>query len=228
LIGLSADSVEFACPLCHSGGPALYEQAGDRIFFRCSICALIFLKPSQRPTMEEERAHYDTHHNDPDDPRYRAWLARASDPLIARLPPGSEGLDFGCGPGPALARVMEEAGFPTRTYDPFFAPDEGALRRRYHWITATEVVEHLFEPGRELERLVALLRPGGWLALMTQPPPEDRPLANWRYARDPTHVCFFSPATFRWIAGSLALQLEVPAPGVALFHRPADEEDVQR
>ena len=43
-------------------------------------------------------------------------------------------------------------------YDPFFFPDRTRLSRRYDFITATEVVEHLHRPGEELERLWAMLR----------------------------------------------------------------------
>ena len=37
----------------------------------------------------------------------------------------ARGLDFGCGPGPALTLLMEEAGFAKMNlYDPFYFADE--------------------------------------------------------------------------------------------------------
>jgi len=45
------------------------------------------------------------------DPRYRRFLARLAEPLIAHLPKGARGLDFGCGPGPTLSLMLREAGF---------------------------------------------------------------------------------------------------------------------
>ncbi len=211
------------CPLC--GDRSLpHEQVGRRRFFHSPTCDLVFLDPDFRLPEQDEVAHYGTHRNDPDDSGYRRFLSRLADPLLARLRPGAEGLDFGCGPGPALPVMLEEAGFEMRVYDPFFAPDEEALRRCYDFITATEVVEHLFEPARVLERLTGMLRPGGWLAIMTEPPPVDRSLTTWRYARDPTHVCFHSPATFRWIAERWGYRLEQPEHGVALLLRPGAPE----
>ena len=49
------------------------------------------------------------------------------------------GLDFGAGPGPALAAMMSEDGFDVAIYDPFFQPDAEALQRKYDFITCTAV-----------------------------------------------------------------------------------------
>jgi hypothetical protein len=105
-------------------------------------------------------------------------------------------------------------------WDPFFAPDPEPLGRTYDFVTCTETAEHFFCPGDELRRLDGLLRPGGWLGLMTEWLPEDRPLGEWRYARDPTHACFYRPETMRWIAGRHGWRLESPRRGVALFAKP--------
>jgi 2-polyprenyl-3-methyl-5-hydroxy-6-metoxy-1,4-benzoquinol methylase len=64
--------------------------------------------------------------------------------------------------------MLAEAGFEMSLYDPQFAPDRSVLTREGDFITATEVLEHLHRPAAELERLWSLLRPGGWLAVMTR------------------------------------------------------------
>ena len=46
---------------------------------------------------------------------------------------------------------------------------------------ASPSAEHFFEPGAELRRLDALLRPGGWLGIMTELLDEQRVFAQWRY-----------------------------------------------
>lgn len=165
----------------------------------------------------EELLHYRTHENDALDARYRAFLARLTDPLVERLPPGAEGLDFGCGPGPALAKMLEERGFRVALYDPFFTPDTSVLGRTYDFVTCTEVIEHFHYPAEEFARLAGLLRSGGWLGVMTEMPKEDPDLPRWRYARDPTHVCFYRPETMVWIAETYGWRLELPRPDVALF-----------
>ncbi len=73
------------------------------------------------------------------------------------------------------------------------------LARQYDFITATEVVEHLASPGRELARLWSLLEPGGWLGVMTKLARDREAFAGWHYKNDPTHVSFFSHATFYWL-----------------------------
>lgn len=192
----------------------------ERDFFRCPLCALAFLDPTQRPDPQAERAHYLTHENDPGDPRYRAWLDRLAAPLTEGLPPGAEGLDFGSGPAPVLAAMLAERGFDMAWYDPFFAPDPAVLRRVYAFVACSETVEHFHDPAAEFHRMDALLRPGGRLGVMTSMLRGDRPLAGWRYARDPTHVCFYAPATMRWIAEWRGWRVDFPGPDVARFHKP--------
>ena len=115
-------------------------------------------------TAEEEGARYALHENNPNDPRYRKFLSKLVDPLLDRLPPGSVGLDFGCGPlfgdcdAPAVAAMLRDAGHSVSLFDPNFAPDRAALTRTYDFITATEVVEHLHHPADEFDRLDGLLR----------------------------------------------------------------------
>jgi SAM-dependent methyltransferase len=176
--------------------------------------------PEDRPSPEAERRHYETHENDPEDPRYRAFLDRLALPLADRLAPGAEGLDYGSGPGPALARMLSERGFPMALYDPLFAPDEAVLGRTYDFVTCTETAEHFSRPGEEFRRLGRLLRPGGWLGVMTEVVDEARPFADWRYARDPTHVCFYRAETLAWIARTHGWRLERPHRNVALFRVP--------
>jgi hypothetical protein len=206
-----------ACPLCGETARRLGNAHG-RDFLECDECGLTFVDPAQRLGPEAEHARYATHRNDPADAGYRAFLSRLLDPLLERLPASAEGLDYGSGPGPTLSLMLAEAGHPTAIYDPYFAPDAHALERTYDFITCTETVEHFYDPAAELERLDALLRPGGWLGVMTTVR-DEQPLAEWWYARDATHVCFYRARTFEWIARRRAWTLERPHPNVALFRK---------
>ncbi|HST59006.1 MAG TPA: class I SAM-dependent methyltransferase [Longimicrobium sp.] len=210
------------CPLCHSGRVQPFAELRTGRYGRCPVCRLVVLAPEHHPSPEAERAHYGTHENDPADPGYRAFLARVADPLAERLAPGAEGLDYGSGPGPALAGMMAERGFRMRIYDPFFAPDGDALRRAYDFVTCTETAEHFHHPAEEFARLDGLLRPGGWLGVMTELLDDARDFATWRYARDPTHVCFYHADTMRWIADAHGWRMEAPGRNVVLFHKPAE------
>ncbi|QJQ96140.1 MULTISPECIES: class I SAM-dependent methyltransferase [Halomonadaceae] len=207
------------CPLCTSCTTALYHRDARRDYHRCGRCELVFVPAAYRIGPEQERAVYDQHQNSPDDPGYRRFLSRLFDPLLERLAPGAEGLDFGAGPGPTLSVMFEEAGHSMAIYDPFFAPDGSVLERRYDFVTATEVVEHMFEPGREFARLAALLRPGGWLGIMTKRAGTPEAFAHWHYILDPTHVSFFSEASFAWLAEHLDMRVTFPAADVAILHK---------
>jgi len=126
-------------------------------------------------------------------------------PLNERLPASSRGLDFGCGPGPALSKMFEEAGHSVALYDPYYAPDPSVLSQTYDFITLSEVTEHLAEPGLELDRLWTSLAPGGWLGLMTKRVRDAEAFKTWHYITDPTHISFFSDATFHWLTSRWAL-----------------------
>ncbi len=209
------------CPLCASAETAFYHRDARRDYRHCRRCDLVFVPPVFRLSPAEERAVYDQHENSPDDRGYRRFLGRLFDPLRERLAPGARGLDFGAGPGPTLSVMFEEAGHPMAIYDPFYAPDAGVLEEEYDFITATEVAEHLFAPGEVLARLAGRLRPGGWLGLMTKRTTTREAFARWHYILDPTHVGFFSEASFQWLAESLGMSVEFPAADVVLLQKPA-------
>lgn len=192
-----------------------------RDYWRCEICMATFLDPAQRPTPDEERAHYHHHQNDPDDPGYRAFLSKLTEPLLAKLKPDMTGLDYGCGPGPALAAMLTEAGLEMALYDPVFRDDTTVLQRRYDVITLSEVAEHFFDPAAEFERLDHMLKPGGWLGVMTCFQTDDDRFARWHYRRDPTHVVFYRPATLQVVAEQRGWRCEIPRKDVALMQTPS-------
>lgn len=172
------------------------------------------------PEPEVELQHYQFHENDPADEGYRRFLSRLSEPLLNVLPPEQCGLDYGCGPGPALAMMMEDAGHRVALYDPFFYPREESLQQQYDFITCTEVVEHFHQPAEQFQILNSLLKPGAWLAIMTCFQTDDAAFAQWHYRRDPTHVVFYREATFHTLANDLGLRCEIPDRNIALLQKP--------
>ncbi|MFN4170691.1 MAG: class I SAM-dependent methyltransferase, partial [Pseudorhodobacter sp.] len=160
------DIRDLPCPVCAASAQYFLSVEG-RAYFRCLSCQVRFLDPAHYPDSNAEYAHYLHHENHPDDPHYRRFLSRLAEPLLARLAPGSRGLDYGCGPGPALAAMLREAGHDVALYDPFFAPDPAPLSGNYDFVTCTEVAEHFHHPAQEFARLCDRVRPGGWLAIMT-------------------------------------------------------------
>lgn len=207
------------CPLCLGDDLTQLVMVRQRRYHDCARCGLLHLDPCHRLDARAEQAHYGHHQNDPADPRYRAFLDQLARPLVDRLPTGASGLDYGAGPGPTLSVMLRKQGFTMADYDPFFAPHPALLERQYDFITCTETAEHFWSPGAEFVRLVAMLHPGGILAVMTECLRDGQPLDQWRYLRDPTHVVFYRTASFAWIAARHGLQLEQPQANVALLRR---------
>ena len=217
---MTAEPVNRTCPLCEaSEGIPFYQDI--REYFRCPGCSLIFVLPHQFLSPEVEKATYDDHENSAEDPRYRRFLGRLFTPLSQRLAPGSDGLDFGSGPGPTLSVMFEEAGHSMEIYDPFYAPEITPLQQQYDFITASEVVEHLHHPRRELDRLWSCLKPSGSLGIMTKRVTDQNAFSKWHYKDDRTHVSFFSIETFRWLANYWHAKLTVPEKDVVLFAKAA-------
>ena len=208
------------CPVCREPGLEPFCRVEGRLYHRCARCEARLLDPRHHPTPEDELAHYRLHENDPEDAGYRRFLARLAEPLLAKLRVPARGLDFGCGPGPALAHMLREAGHSVALYDPFFAPDRRVLRPgAYDFVTCSETAEHFHRPAESFDRMGRLLRPGGWLAVMTCFQTDDARFADWHYRRDPTHTVFYRETTLRRLAAARGWHCEIPARDVALLRK---------
>lgn len=188
------------CPLCGWKHPEEYFKDRNRVYLSCPDCSLVFVPSQFYLTLKAEKREYDLHTNDPADQGYLKFLSRLTQPLLKRLTPGQRGLDFGCGPGPAVQRLLSEQGYSVDLYDPFYYNDVSLLANTYDFITATEVVEHLHHPDRVFDTLFGQLNPGGWLGIMTKLIRDKASFSHWHYIRDLTHVCFYSRDTFTYIA----------------------------
>lgn len=210
-----------SCPLCDCGETLSYHEDERRDYRQCARCQLVFVIKGDHISRIEERAHYDLHTNSPHEKGYRQFLNRLAAPLNQRLLAHSRGLDFGCGPGPTLSVMLEEWGHTVALYDSHYAADKSVLQRTYDFITATEVVEHLAQPGFELQRLWDLIAPSGWLAVMTKLVIDQERFSHWHYRRDPTHISFFSRYTWNFIAQQWSSAVTYIGSDVILIQKPA-------
>lgn len=193
----------------------------EREYFHCGNCDLVFVPTEYHIDEDAARQRYLTHDNDPNNADYRRFLSRLWEELRPRVPEGTRGLDYGAGPGPALAAMMEEDGYTAALYDPLFHPDEAPLSESYDFIVCTETVEHFASPRVDFLRMDQLLLPGGWLGVMTDILEDREGFGDWYYHRDPTHVAFYSQRTFRWIGEWLGFRIESPRLRVILLQKPA-------
>ena len=212
-------SSSVCCPLCASPQAYSLPVAGKR-YHRCLACELVWLDEADHLDAVAEKAVYDGHDNRVDDPRYRTFLMRAFGEVLSRVAIPASGLDFGCGPGPALVAMGREAGYQMAGYDKFYADFPELLTHQYDFITSTEVIEHIAEPRAVLEQLWACLKPGGVLVLQTQRVLGDERFKNWRYRHDPTHIVFFAEASFQVLATNWQAELSFPHADVAVITKP--------
>lgn len=208
------------CTLCGEESRELFFIDKKREFFLCTRCGLVFVPEKYYLSEKEEKDRYDLHENTPDNSGYMEFLKNFADIALDHATPPGRGLDFGSGPVPVLADLLRTRGFDMSVYDPFYSPGHRVFDDKYHLITMMEVMEHLMDPMKEIRRLRGCLEPGGVIAVRTETVPENREkFRPWSYKNDLTHICFFSPRVFRWMAGEIGFRLLFPAPHVVLMFR---------
>lgn len=208
------------CPLCQNTQITVFSQDQQRSYLQCQHCQLVFVARQYLLNAEQERQHYLLHNNDLQDAGYRQFLNQLATPLLSILGDSpKKGLDFGCGPGPLLAKILTEAGHQMQVWDPFFANTPAVLQQQYDFISCTEAIEHFVTPASEWQLWLNLLKPAGVLAIMTKCYPAVEAFSNWHYKRDPTHISFFSEQTFLWLAQHYNLQLAFPTNDVVIFRK---------
>jgi SAM-dependent methyltransferase len=218
------------CPLCLSQSFEAIDVTARpaATFWHCLDCSLIYRDPGQRLNLSQEKARYEEHINGGDG--HRNFL-RPISAILSNLPlSGRRGLDWGSGPEPVLVEILRKNQFEMTAYDPIFGP-ELPPPDKFDFITLTEVIEHFFEPSRDLKQILSYLKPGGYLLVMTDPVPElwwdlsfaERAtwLGAWAYRRDPSHVSFFSERTFRKMEGLFGLKLHSLKGRIVTFQLPA-------
>ena len=207
------------CSLCQSDKTSHFHKEESRQFLICLNCEYVFVPKIYHLSEDEEKLRYDTHINDPKDIRYRQFLSQLSEPLLKKISDNSFGLDFGSGPGPTLSLMLEDYGHQVALFDKFYAKDTSVFNRKYDFITATEVIEHLSNPLTEISRLIKCLNDGGYLAVMTQILTSKINFSNWYYKNDPSHIGFFSKKTLSYLASNFDLEVEFISERVIFFRK---------
>ena len=194
------------CKLCKSSD--IKEIKVKEKYYYCNNCELIFIETDKLPDYDREHEVYCGHENTHENEGYVNMFKEFIDNYIIDYKNEIEDvLEYGCGPGPVLADLLEELDFNVYKYDPFFYPEFDYKNKKYDLITSTEVFEHFFDPKNEINKLVQLIKPGKYLAVMTSFHQGIEHFKDWWYKRDPTHVSFYSLKTFQYIEKNYPLEI---------------------
>ncbi|MFW6298838.1 MAG: class I SAM-dependent methyltransferase [Bacillota bacterium] len=182
-----------ACPICQGATYPLKDPEIKVTHHVCKTCGYTFKDKAHRVDENQEKNLYSNHQNTLENKGYVAMFERFLAFALEEKRVVGPALDFGSGPGPVLFELLKRRGFESYHYDPYFHKDDQVFNRAYGFITSTEVFEHLSAPRATFQRLADLLKPKGFLAIMTSlRPDDDQAFLTWWYRRDPTHIGFFT------------------------------------
>lgn len=194
------------CKICLNLVEDSIKCNDGRIFHHCSNCKFTFLDDTFRLDADSEKARYELHENSIEDQAYVKFLTRFIDYAVKPyLEKGMSILDYGSGPEPVLAELLRRHGYEVDIYDSFYSKNKPSLT--YDMIVSTEVFEHFYEPTRDFEFIISLLKPGAYLSVMTSLNPGLDKFIDWWYKNDPTHVSIYDKKTFEFIANEHKLKL---------------------
>lgn len=179
-------------------------------YFYCNHCEFISKDETMRVTPEEAFRIYNTHKNSIDDQRYVAYFQKFLKEAVFPFSNGMKnGFDFGSGPDPVLAQILtRDYGYEMDIYDLYYAPDRIHIGKKYDLVTSTEVAEHIPEPLNYFRQLKSLLTDTGTLAIMTQFHQNNSlHFSDWHYARDKSHISFYTEKTMKIIAQKVGLRV---------------------
>lgn len=167
---------------------------------------MIWVPSAQHLDPGGQRTRYLAHKNTIDDAGYVTLLSRPIELLGQHCSNARRILDYGSGPAPVFVELLHRAGYDAIGYDPLFSPDAD-LSRPFDAVVSIETFEHFADPHAEIGRIASGLKPGGCLILMTHLHAGPETMADWWYARDVTHVSFYSDQTIDWICGAFGFTL---------------------
>lgn len=191
------------CPLCTTQ----LEFKVDAFYFECSTCFALVKDVKFYISNEEEKIRYESHNNNVEDVRYQNFTSPITNKILELFKPTDLGLDYGCGTGPVITKMLQEKNYQIQLYDPYFYPSLDYLNYAYDYIFSCEVFEHFSNPNAEIKKLISLLKPNGLLLIMTHLYDGKIPFENWYYRKDPTHIFIYTQKTMKYIADQFKLEI---------------------
>jgi hypothetical protein len=195
------------CKICNEIASSFEDKELGKIFYYCSKCEYIFLDKKFYKSASDEKKQYDQHNNSLKNQGYVKMFEDFLD-FSCENEKIKSALDFGSGPTPVFAELLKKRALQVDYYDKFYQPKKIYENKSYDLITSTEVFEHLEHPKEILKLLTNHLKKRGKIAIMTLfHTNKQDDFLKWWYRRDPTHIGFFRPKTFEFLAKETNLRV---------------------
>ena len=196
------------CVLCGSRS-SKQIGTGNRKFFLCSECKLVFVATGERVSISEEQCRYDLHQNTRENPGYVRFLCDIVSVVDGMNLHSPRILDFGSGKEAVLTSILNERGYDCTPYDPLYGYPLTEQGHLFDVIILCEVIEHLRDLPSEIQLLRRIIHQSGSVIIRTQLYDSPEAIARWWYAQDCTHINFFTFVSLKRVALLL---------GKTLFH----------
>lgn len=193
------------CPLCSFQKCTVHASIDPRTFIRCGSCGLIFVPQEQHLTPEKEKERYALHTNSPDDRKYVDYLSAIADGVVALVNGPAAVLDFGSGEEHVLTDILVSRGVRCVAYDPLYGmtvPDG-----QFDIVVACEVFEHLRDPRHGMNVIRCFVKHNGFVYVRTRLYDDLTDFSAWWYAKDPTHIVFYSRETMETVGELLGKKI---------------------
>jgi SAM-dependent methyltransferase len=212
------------CRVCNNHAVIVFEDS--RPFYLCDNCGLIFTDcPLSR---EETVQHYQSQHANVFD-----WHNEAKRVLeavrFAVIP--RKILDYGSGSG-FLADEFRSMGYDVDNYEPMLHGDfmSENYGNNYDLVILKEVIEHVEDVVKVINRICSVTRPGGSIfigtlmtdAIINESDKFKESFNNWWYKDDQSHISFFCQLTFEHICREIHdcdLQMVAISPNGVLLQK---------
>ena len=198
-----------ACKVCSQAVTCIFDEKDTIPYYWCMQCDYISIDEGKIISHAEEKERYSKHENTCANKGYVRMFNDFIEKTVMRYSSHVHTvLDFGCGTSPVLATLLTERGFSVDIYDKYFAPEKVYENKKYDLITATEVFEHVRDPLGVMNLFKHHLTERGIVAIMTLFHPNDFvQFKKWWYRKDATHISFYTPKTFQYIAHIFGLKI---------------------
>ncbi|NLC33351.1 MAG: class I SAM-dependent methyltransferase [Clostridiales bacterium] len=184
------------CAICHASTvPILYTtKKAETTYHRCLRCGFTLKDRADILSAKDEFQEYENHNNSIHDRGYVSFLKDFLRQAALPFARGKACLDFGSGPEPVLAQLLQrDYGFCVDIYDKFYAPAPVYEGKTYDLLTCTEVLEHIPDPRSVFALFRRAMHSQSVLSLMTSLRPiSDSEFLEWSYIREATHIAFYT------------------------------------